>query len=331
MDASDVDRVAAETRFSGVVRVDVDGVVAERAYGLADRRHGIANAVGTQFGVASGSKGFTALVAMSLVEDGTLTPDTTARSLLGDDLPLIDDRVTVEHLLANRSGIGDYIDEDEDDDVNVPVLKVPVHELLTTEDYVKVLDGYPQKFEPGTAFSYSNGGFVVLALLCERAAGVPFHDLVEQRVTTPAGMADTAYLRSDQLPGRAALGYLEDDGLRTNILHLPIRGNGDGDAYTTAADVHAFWDALFAGRIVTAATVDQMIEPRSEPIDMGLRYGLGLWRYESGAVSLHGFDAGAGFVTSTAPDRSWTYTVLCNQTRGAWPTSQHLDALLGSA
>ena len=36
-----------------------------------------------------------------------------------------------------------------------------------------------------------------------------------------------------------ALGYLEDEGLRTNVFHLPVRGNGDGGIYTTAADVHA--------------------------------------------------------------------------------------------
>ena len=49
--------------------------------------------------------------------------------MLGADLPLIDDRVTVEHLLAHRSGIGDYLDEDEDTDSNDYVLTVPVHEL----------------------------------------------------------------------------------------------------------------------------------------------------------------------------------------------------------
>ena len=57
-------------------------------------------------------KGFTALAVVSLVEDGTLELTTTARSLLGDDLPLIADDVTIEHLLAHRSGIGDYFDED---------------------------------------------------------------------------------------------------------------------------------------------------------------------------------------------------------------------------
>jgi CubicO group peptidase (beta-lactamase class C family) len=50
---------------------------------------------------------------MSLIEEGRLDLGTTARSVLGNDLPLIDEAVTVEHLLAHRSGIGDYYDEDD--------------------------------------------------------------------------------------------------------------------------------------------------------------------------------------------------------------------------
>src|SRR2546430_6930378 len=100
------------TSFSGVVRVDHAGAIElEKAYGLADRAGEIANATGTQFAIASGGKGFTALAVMSLVEDGALALETPARSILGKDLPLIDDDVTVEQLLAHRSGIGDYLDE----------------------------------------------------------------------------------------------------------------------------------------------------------------------------------------------------------------------------
>ena len=60
---------------------------------------------------------------------------TTARSVLGGDLPLIDDGVTVEHLLAHRSGIGDYLDESAEPDINDYLMPVPVHELATTEQY----------------------------------------------------------------------------------------------------------------------------------------------------------------------------------------------------
>jgi CubicO group peptidase (beta-lactamase class C family) len=328
-----IDVVVADEGLSGVVRVDLDGSVAvQRACGLAHRGLDIANTLGTQFAIASGSKGLTALTVMSLVERGELDLHTTARSVLGDDLALIDDRVTVEHLLAHRSGIGDYLDEDEVDDWNEYVMTVPVHELANTEQFLRVLDGHPMKYEPGERFAYCNSGYVVLALIVERACGVPFHDLVEQRVCTPAGMIDTAFLRSDELPGRAALGYLEDEGLRTNVFHLPVRGNGDGGMYTTARDVHALWDALFAGRIVSPDTVAEMVRPRSDVPENSLRYGLGFWLYEStGAVSIHGFDAGVGFVSVHAPGGRCTYTVLNNKSRGAWPVSQRLDELVAAS
>ena len=323
-----VDGIAADVGLSGVIRVDLDGRLAvHRAYGLAHRGLEVPNTIDTQFAIASGSKGLTALAVMSLVESGELALDTTARSLLGADLALIDDRVTVELLLAHRSGIGDYLDEDEDTDYNDYVLTVPVHELATTEQFLAVLDGYPMKYEPGERFNYCNGGYMVLALLAERASGVPFHDLVDQRVCRPAGMTDTSFLRSDELPGRAALGYLHDDGLRSNVLHLPVRGAGDGGIYTTAADVHALWDAVFAGRIVSKTTVAEMMRPRSDVPELSRRYGLGFW-LATDTASLLGGDAGVGFISVCNRRASYTYTVISNQTRGMWPVSQRLSELL---
>src|ERR671918_3118631 len=107
-----VDSIADANGFSGVVRVDRGyEVELAKAYGFAHRGYEIPNTVDTRFAIASGTKGLTALTVVSLVEDGLLELSTTARSLLGDDLPLIGGDVTVEHLLAHRSGIGDYLDE----------------------------------------------------------------------------------------------------------------------------------------------------------------------------------------------------------------------------
>ena len=325
-----VDRIAAETGFSGVVRVDRAGhVQLVKAYGLAHRGCHSANAVDTQFAVASGTKGLTALSVASLIEEGQLEPATTARSVLAGDLPLIDDEVTVEQLLAHRSGIGDYVDEEADHAVTDYVLPVPVHELAATEQYLRVLDGHPGKFAPDERFSYSNSGYVVLALLAERTSGLPFQELVQQRVCGPAGMKDTAFLRSDELPGRAARGYLAVDGLRTNVLHLPVRGSGDGGIYSTAADIHSMWTSLFAGRIVSPDWVAEMVRPRSNVPSASMRYGLGFWLHESGdAVMLEGSDAGVSFRTVHGRVGRFTHTVLSNTTSGAWPITRHLDKLL---
>jgi CubicO group peptidase (beta-lactamase class C family) len=319
---------AAGSDFSGVVHVAHDHrTLVARAFGLADRRHGIAMRVDSQLAMASGSKGLTALAVMSLVADGALDLATPARSVLGADLPLIGHDVTVEHLLSHRSGIGDYLDEDAGHEISDYVMPVPVHQLATSQDYLEVLVGHPARFPAGERFAYSNSGSVVLALIAERVSGVPFHELVIDRVCEPADMPDTAYLRSDQLPGRAAVGYLSSDpASRTNVLHLPVRGSGDGGAYTTAADVRALWTALFAGRIVPPALVAEMMRPHTEESAHGKRYGLGFWLHPTDrTVILEGYDAGVSFRSWHDPDARLTHTVISNTSDGAWPIVDALE------
>jgi CubicO group peptidase (beta-lactamase class C family) len=326
----EIDAIAAANDFSGVVCIDRDGEVElAKAYGLAHRAHEIANTVDTQFAVASGVKGLTAVAVVSLVEDGSLDLSTTARSVLGRDLPLIGDDVTVEHLLSHRSGIGDYLDEDADHEITDYLMPVPVHELATTEQYLLVLDGHETKFSPGEQFSYCNGGYVVLALIAERTSGVPFHELIRRRVCGPAGMDDSGFLRSDDLPGRAALGYLTSDAAsRTNVLHLPVRGTGDGGIYCTAADISSFWTSLFAGRLVSADWVAELVRPRSDVPRMSSRYGLGFWLHEtSDAVMLEGYDAGVSFRSVHDPSRGITRTVISNTSEGAWPIARFFAEL----
>lgn len=317
-----VDAMARRTGFAGVVRLERAGAVAlDEAYGLADRSHGIAMTSDNRLGMASGSKTFTALVVLRLVEKGLLALSTTAREVLGTDLPLIADDVTVEHLLCHRSGIGDYLDEDELDGDDY-VLPVSAHRLVKTEDFLPILDGYPTKFRAGDQFAYCNAGFVVLALIAERVSGRSYQDLVRELVCSPAGMVDTGFLRSDALPGRAARGYVEAEGQwRTNVFHLPVIATGDGGAYTTTADMARFWTALISGRIVRSETLADMRTARSEPDPGESRcYGLGFWlEADSPQITMSGADAGASFWSSHHPERDTTTTVISTTIDGAWP------------
>lgn len=333
-----VERVEARVAhdFAGVVRLDVAGrTVLRRGFGTADRGHGRAMDPTTRLAIASGSKTFTALTVLSLVDEGLLRLDGPAREWLGDDLPLVDDRVTVEHLLCHRSGIGDYLDEDIEVDSDAYVLPVSAHLLGDTEDYLPLLAGRAQKFAPGTAFSYCNQGFVVLALLAERSSGTAFHDLVRDRVLGPAGLAATAYLRSDALPADAALGRVLLDGEeRSNVFHLPVRGGGDGGAFTTVDDVHALWAALHAGRVVPPATVDDMLRPRTAPETSGRSYGLGVWLWPAdGMAQLVGQDAGVSFTSVHDPRRDAVWTVIADRSGAAWPVQEivmdHVETMVG--
>jgi CubicO group peptidase (beta-lactamase class C family) len=320
-------------QLSGAVRVDVRGeTVVAHAHGMANRTFGVANTIDTRFAIASGTKGFTALVVMRLVEAGVLSLDTAVREVLGDRLPLADQRTTVHHLLTHRSGIGDYFDEEADLPVDAFGHTVPPHpsaSLVDTDAYLRAIAPLPAKFEPGERFSYSNSGFVVLAAMAEQAAGLRLGELIEREVVGPAGLAGTGFLRRDELPADAATGHLTIDGLRSNEFHVPLVGHGDGGLFTTVGDMHRLWAALFRGEVVRTDTWAEMTTALGGPVSDGLSYGLGIWLDESrGTVSVHGFDAGVGFVSVSHREQSYAFTVVTNGPRGAWPLAEQLASAL---
>lgn len=322
---TDLDRLAAEHSFSGVVGIERNGDLRTYSYGLADRAHGVVNTVEHRFGIASGTKTLTALGVLSAVADGLLDLDMAVRELLGGELPLVDDRVTLRNLLNHRSGIGDYFDEDADPDVLDYALRVPVHTLDSSAGYLAALDGYGQKFVPGTEFSYCNSGYVLLAVLLERATDKPYPEVIAERVTVPAGMTRTEFIRMDSLPGDAAIGYLFADGLRTNVLHLPVVGLGDGGVFTTVHDVHRLWAALIDGRLGKDAVTMMTTPPVADAC-----YGMGMWLdQQPGQMTMEGMDAGASFRSTRLPDGS-TYSVLSNTSDRAWPIARHLAEIVGN-
>lgn len=245
----------------------------------------------SQLGMASGSKTFTALVVLRLVEEGLLGLSTTARQVLG--LICRSSRTTSRSSICSLTG--------------------PASATTSTRT---------SSTARTTCCCLGNGGFVVLALIAQRVSGRSYHDLVRDLVCSPAGMADTEFLRSDALPGRAARGYVEVEGQwRSNVFHLPVIATGDGGTYTTTADMARFWTALTSGRIVRVETLADMGRARGEP-DPGesSRYGLGLWlEADSPRVTMSGADAGVSFWSSHHPERGTTATVISATIGGAWP------------
>jgi CubicO group peptidase (beta-lactamase class C family) len=293
--------------FSGVLSVRRgDEVLGEWCTGYADRTCRSPNAPDTRFGLASGTKTFTAATVLSLVDEGRLTLATTARDILGEDLPLIAADVTVDHLLTHTSGIGDYLDEEIDD---LAPLSRPAQEIASTPDYLPMLAGFPTKFRAGERFSYCNGGYVVLAVIVERVTGRAFAEEVARRVFAPAGMAASGFPRSDLLPPGTATGYL-DDG-RTNVFELPVMGSGDGGAHADAGDLHRFWRALVGGGILSERGLMRLTEAVTPDADDGRGYGRGIWLAD-GELILSGSDHGVTAMSRHDPATGITVTALAN-------------------
>jgi D-alanyl-D-alanine carboxypeptidase len=103
---------------------------------------------------------------MRLVAQGKLALDAPiSRYLPG--LLADGNQITVRELLAHTSGLYDYED-------SVGMQHVVAHDLTkvwTPQELIQVGQAYPPLFAPGTQFSYSTTGYIVLGLLAERVSG----------------------------------------------------------------------------------------------------------------------------------------------------------------
>ena len=314
--ASRLDQAAAEGEFSGVVSV-CRGATAlyHEAFGYRDVKNKLPNTAGTLFGIASGTKVFTAVGIGVLVDQGVIALDTTVGEIDGEYTGFVDEQATLLHLLTHTSGIYDYYDEEVEQDFDHFSVEIPWCELETPSDYFPLFEGQAMKCPAGERYSYSNGGYVFLGMLIERLTGMLYRDFVRERVLEPAGMRRSGFYAFHDLPENTANGYLEDRRT-TNIYQLPLRGGGDGGMYTTAEDLCAFWDSLFSHKILSEELAGIYLDTHWG-FDETRGYGCGLYkRLDDSMYWISGGDAGVGFYSGHIPGEGLTVSILSNITNG---------------
>jgi CubicO group peptidase (beta-lactamase class C family) len=314
--ASRLDQATAESEFSGVISVFGGASTPyNKAFGYRDVKEELPNTTGTLFGIASGTKVFTALGVGVLVDQGALALDTTVGEIDGKYRGFVDEQATILHLLTHTSGIYDYYDEEIEHDFDHFSVEIPWCELETPLDYYPLFEGQAIKFRPGERYSYSNGGYVFLGMLIEKLTGMLYRDFIREQVLEPAGMQRSGFYALNDLPGNTANGYLEDRRT-TNIYQLPLRGGGDGGMYTTTDDLRAFWDSLFSFRILSEGLTGIYLDTHWR-FDETRGYGCGLYkRLDDSVFSISGSDAGVGFASWRVPQGKLTVNVLSNVTNG---------------
>jgi len=214
--------------FSGVISISTPKeIIYQKGFGFQHLTHQISNNPETRFGIASGTKTFTALGMGILIDQGEITLNTIVSDIDSKFQGFIDPSATILDLLIHRSGIFDFYDEELIKDFDNFFVDIPWYHLATPQDYLPLFVDQPMKFKSGERFSYSNGGYVFLSILIEHISNVSFFDFIDAHILQPAGMSNSGFFAANDLPPNTALGYLADHHT-TNIFNLPIRGSGDG-------------------------------------------------------------------------------------------------------
>ncbi|MDR1687957.1 MAG: beta-lactamase family protein [Clostridiales bacterium] len=323
--------------FSGVFSVTCEhgGVIFEKCQGLRNRSEKLPNNIDTAFGIASGTKLFTALAVCKLIDENKLLLEEKICDILPFNLGQIDRNATVFHLLTHSSGVGDYIDEESPDSTaQMEELnrKYPVYLWERLEYYLPMITPLPPKFKPGERFGYSNAGFILLGLAIEAISKMPYQQFIRKIIIEPLKLNRTGFYRSDLLPANTALGYLSGElynEQRTNVFSLPVIGGADGGIYTCASDLDILWRGVFSRKILSEKMTNQFLKPQIN-IGNGQSYGLGVYIHNRDGNLVYyavGGDFGVDFFTAYFPEQKIVASALGNTEINTYPLLEALISL----
>ena len=261
--------------FSGAALVAKGGkVLLRKGYGFADIERRIRFTPETQHEVASVSKMFTAMAVLILRDRGKLKLDDPVCRYV-DDCPESWKPITIDQLIHHTSGIPDYEEKLElgSDRYNAFMARPEASAEIFANARKLPLD-----FAPGSKFSYSNTGYIVLGRIVERAAGVKFEDFVVENILKPAGMTSSGVLGSRVPPARLATGYTHGDlgwekvlggasltdGHLNRVPRLALTPpEGDAWLYSTVDDLYRWSLVMDGGSFVSAADIAEIFRPGS--------------------------------------------------------------------
>lgn len=257
------------------------------AYGLSDRERRTPATASTPYEIGSITKQFTAAAILQLQEAGKLDIDAPLATYL-PDAPHAKE-VTLKQLLSHTSGMPEYL---EGADVEAWAVKP-----ATFAQVMARIRDRPLDFPPGSRWSYSNSGYVLLGRVIEVASHDTYDHYVKTHLLAPAGMSHTATVADEpRLPGMAR-GYRHESGKLeiAPTIHATV-GWAAGDLVSTVADLERWNVALQGGRIVRPADYALMATPAPGSTD----YGLGLFVDTLDAQPRIGHTGGSfGFTTSS--------------------------------
>lgn len=328
MDISQLETVAAESAFSGVIALNRGGVAVHRsAHGLASRRWGVPNTLDTRFDTASITKLFTSVAVLQQVQAGRLDLDASIHDVVDLAGSRIPRAVTLRHLLTHTSGISDDADEESGEDYATLWIDTPSYAVVETADFLPQFAYKEPRVPPGTDCRYCNVGYVLAGLALETVTGSTYRDHVREHVFARAGMRDADFFdRRDDAPRVAEGGDVDESGRWVqNLFSYPPIGSPDGGAHATAEDRLRFLDAVRGGELLDEEWTSAFLTPQVRH-DPRTEYGFGL---EFSARGFHkdGVNAGASGMLLHYRRTGVDAVVLSNTSTAAWPVVAALDAI----
>jgi CubicO group peptidase (beta-lactamase class C family) len=255
--------------FNGAALVAEHGkVIFKKGLGYANFEWNISNTPDTKFRLGSITKQFTSMLIMQLVQEGKIQLDEKVSEVLPDYPKKQGEKITIHNLLTHTSGIPNYTDFP-----NYPtdVMKNTFSPL----ELVKLFENKPLEFEPGSKFSYSNSGYILLGYIIEKVTGKPYEEVLKEKIFNPLGMRNSGYDHNLEIIPQRAYGYnrfaLEVQNANYIDMTVPFSA---GALYSTVEDLYKWDQALYTDKILSNENVRKLFG-KYIPAFGGMDYGYG--------------------------------------------------------
>jgi CubicO group peptidase (beta-lactamase class C family) len=262
--------VVAEMRRQKVPGVAVaiirgSKLILAKGYGEANLELHVPVSRETVFQSGSIGKQFTAVAVMFEVEDGKLALDDAITKYF-PDAPTGWHRISVRNLLTHTSGIPGYSSRD-----------VNVRNDYSEDELLKIAYGLPLEFEPGSRWSYSNTGYMLLGFIIRRASGRFYGDVLRDRVFAPLGMKTARVISEADIVANRSAGYqLVHGEIKNQDWVAPtLNTTGDGALYLSLDDYIAWDRGLRANAILRSASWSAIYTPVTLKSGRTYPYGFG--------------------------------------------------------
>lgn len=294
--------------FHGSVLVAQNGsIILNKGYGKSDFEQSITNTQDTTFPIGSMSKQFTAMAIMQLVEKGLINVDDVISKYV-PDFPN-GDIITIEELLTHSSGIVNC--------TNLPEFwSMDIDSFKDINNVINLFKNKSLEFKPGSKFSYSNSGYILLGYIIEKVSGRNYIDYLEKNIFGPLDMKNTG-LSYDGIKkmytSTGYSGYLDvfpiSDMITLNGAY------GAGNLCSTTEDLYKWDRALYTDKLVKQSTLKDIFSNHIEMTSSGIYYGYG-WMLSKGSYGEEIYHGGntLGFTSNIAryPDKDLTIIILTN-------------------
>jgi len=302
--------ISIENGYSGTILIAKDDkVLFQKAYGYANLAHKVPNKIETKFGIASMGKMFTAVSIMKLKEQSKLKLEYTVGKILPNyPNKMVRDSVTIHQLLTHTSGLSDFFNDKFEFKAK--------HTVRSLKDYFDFFKDDSLLFTPGSQFSYSNAGYIVLGMIIEELSGKNYYTYVRENIFVPSNMKNTDNYETDSSVDNLAEGYIKKDEnnvWKTSTYMKGAKGSSAGGAYSTAVDLFNFSMALKNNILISEENFALMTSS-----DYGNNHGYGFRLNTFNGSEVFGHNGGAHGVSAELDIyKNRGYTVITLSNRGA--------------